>query len=67
MPLLDGYETARQIRDRPWGKKAHLVALTGWGQDADRRRATAAGFQDHLVKPAEPEALKAVIDRIVAD
>jgi signal transduction histidine kinase/ActR/RegA family two-component response regulator len=67
MPLLDGYETARQMRERPWGKQAHLVALTGWGQDADRRRATAAGFQDHLVKPAEPEALKAVIDRIVAD
>lgn len=67
MPLLDGYETARQIRQKPWGKQAHLVALTGWGQDADRRKATAAGFQDHLVKPAEPEALKAVIDRIVAD
>jgi CheY-like chemotaxis protein len=43
------------------------VALTGWGQEADRRKAMAAGFQDHLVKPAEPEALKAVIDRIVAD
>jgi signal transduction histidine kinase/CheY-like chemotaxis protein len=67
MPLLDGYETARQIQERPWGKQAHLVALTGWGQEADRRKAMAAGFQDHLVKPAEPEALKAVIDRIVAD
>jgi PAS domain S-box-containing protein len=67
MPLLDGYETARQIQESPWGKHAHLVALTGWGQDADRRRAIAAGFQDHLVKPAEPEALKAVINRIVAD
>ena len=67
MPMLDGYETARQIQERPWGKHAHLVALTGWGQDADRRKAIAAGFHDHLVKPAEPEALKAVIDRIVAD
>jgi signal transduction histidine kinase len=67
MPLLDGYETARQIQERAWGKRAHLVALTGWGQEADRRRAIAAGFRDHLVKPAEPEALKAVIDRIVAD
>jgi signal transduction histidine kinase len=66
MPLLDGYETARQIQDRPWGKQAHLVALTGWGQEADRRKAMAAGFRDHLVKPAEPEALKAVIDRIAA-
>jgi len=67
MPLLDGYETARQIQERPWGKHAHLVALTGWGQEADRRKAMNAGFQDHLVKPAEPEALKAVIDRISAD
>lgn len=67
MPLLDGYETARQIQERPWGKHAHLVALTGWGQEADRRKAMQAGFQDHLVKPAEPEALKAVIDRIGAD
>lgn len=67
MPLLDGYETARQIQERPWGKKAHLVALTGWGDEADRRKTRAAGFRDHLVKPAEPEALKAVIDRIDAD
>lgn len=67
MPLLDGYETARQIQERPWGKQAHLVALTGWGQEADRRKAMAAGFRDHLVKPAEPEALKTVMDRIVAD
>jgi CheY-like chemotaxis protein/nitrogen-specific signal transduction histidine kinase len=66
MPLLDGYETARQIQERPWGKQAHLVALTGWGQEADRRKAMAAGFRDHLVKPAEPEALKAVMDRVAA-
>jgi PAS domain S-box-containing protein len=65
MPLLDGYETARQIQARPWGKHAHLVALTGWGLEADRRRAMAAGFHDHLVKPAEPDALKAVIERVV--
>ena len=67
MPLLDGYETARQIKERPWGKQARLVALTGWGLEADRRRALAAGFHEHLVKPAEPDALKAVIDRVVAD
>jgi signal transduction histidine kinase/CheY-like chemotaxis protein len=67
MPLLDGYETARQIQERPWGKQAHLVALTGWGLEADRRRALAAGFHDHLVKPAEPDALKAVIERVIAD
>ena len=67
MPLLDGYETARQIREREWGVHTHLVALTGWGQEEDRRKALAAGFQDHLVKPAELEAMKAIIDRIVDD
>lgn len=65
MPVLDGYETARQVRERPWGRKAQLVALTGWGQDSDRRNALNAGFHHHLVKPAEPEALRAVIDSIV--
>jgi signal transduction histidine kinase/ActR/RegA family two-component response regulator len=67
MPVLDGYETARQVRERPWGRKAQLVALTGWGQDSDRRHALQAGFDDHLVKPAEPDALRALIDAIVAD
>jgi signal transduction histidine kinase/ActR/RegA family two-component response regulator len=67
MPVLDGYETARQVRERPWGRKAQLVALTGWGQDSDRRNALNAGFHHHLVKPAEPDALRAVIDSIVAE
>jgi len=67
MPVLDGYETARQVRERPWGRKALLVALTGWGQDSDRRNALNAGFHHHLVKPAEPDALRAVIDSIVAE
>jgi CheY-like chemotaxis protein len=64
MPVLDGYQTARQIRERAWGRDVHLVALTGWGQDADRAAAFENGFQDHLVKPAAPEALKAVIDAV---
>jgi CheY-like chemotaxis protein len=67
MPVLDGYETARQVRERAWGRKAQLVALTGWGQDSDRRNALNAGFQHHLVKPAEPDTLRALIDSIVAD
>lgn len=67
MPVLDGYETARQVRERPWGRKALLVALTGWGQDSDRRNALDAGFHHHLVKPAEPDALRAVIDSIVVE
>ena len=67
MPVLDGYETARQVRERDWGRKAQLAALTGWGQDSDRKKALDAGFQYHLVKPAEPEALRAVIDSVIAD
>ncbi len=51
MPRMDGYETARQMRRRPWGQHATLVALTGWGQQQDRQRTTEAGFDAHLVKP----------------
>jgi CheY-like chemotaxis protein len=63
MPVLDGYQTARQIREQPWGKRVHLVALTGWSQETDRQQAVASGFQDHIVKPADADQLKAVIDR----
>ncbi len=51
MPRMDGYETARQIRRQWWGKSTTLVALTGWGQQQDRQRTSAAGFDVHLVKP----------------
>jgi CheY-like chemotaxis protein len=63
MPVLDGYQTARQIRAQPWGKHVHLVALTGWSQETDRQQSVASGFQDHIVKPADADQLKAVIDR----
>jgi signal transduction histidine kinase len=51
MPKMDGYETARKSRERPWGKTTMLVALTGWGQQQDRQRTADAGFDAHLVKP----------------
>ena len=51
MPKMDGYETARTLRLRSWGKSATLIALTGWGQQQDRRRTSEAGFDIHLVKP----------------
>jgi CheY-like chemotaxis protein/two-component sensor histidine kinase len=54
MPTLDGHETAKMIRQQPWGKHMVLVALTGWGQSEDRRRSKDAGFNHHLVKPADP-------------
>ncbi|WP_161603323.1 PAS domain S-box protein [Blastopirellula marina] len=58
MPKMNGYEAAREIRRQPWGQKMVLVALTGWGQDEDRQRTAEAGFNHHLVKPAEPNDLQ---------
>ena len=57
MPDLDGLETASRLRATPHGKNAVLVALTGWGQPADRERTTAAGFDAHLVKPIDEPTL----------
>jgi signal transduction histidine kinase len=57
MPKLDGCEVARRIRAESWGRKAVLVALTGWGQDADRKRSRDAGFDLHLVKPVDPATI----------
>jgi signal transduction histidine kinase len=61
MPLLDGYEVARRIRAQDWGKGVTLVALTGWGQESDRRRSQEAGFDTHLVKPLDLEKLSALL------
>jgi signal transduction histidine kinase len=57
MPKLDGCEVARRIRAEAWGRGAVLVALTGWGQDVDRKRSREAGFDMHLVKPVDPATL----------
>jgi signal transduction histidine kinase len=57
MPKLDGYEVARRIRAQPWGQRITLVALTGWGQDSDRKRSQEAGFDSHLVKPLDLDKL----------
>ncbi len=63
MPLMDGYELARRLRAAPETEKTVLVAMTGWGQEEDVRRATEAGFHHHLVKPSEP----AVLEKLLAD
>jgi CheY-like chemotaxis protein len=62
MPDLTGYEVAERIRHEAWGKDVTLIAVTGWGQDADRRRALAAGFDHHLTKPIDPEKLERLFD-----
>jgi PAS domain S-box-containing protein len=54
LPKLNGYEACRRIRERPWGKSVVLIALTGWGQDEDRRRSRESGFDHHMVKPVDP-------------
>ena len=58
---MDGYEVARVWRQQSGMEEVLLVALTGWGQDSDRRRFNEAGFDHHVVKPVEPEALPQVV------
>ena len=61
MPGMDGYEAARRIREQPGLGKTVLAALTGWGQQEDRRRTAEAGFDHHLVKPPEPQLLESLL------
>jgi len=64
LPSMDGYEVARRLRARPDLNPMLLVALTGYGQDEDLRRSRQAGFDHHLVKPADPEALTALFCKL---
>ncbi|MFO1431875.1 MAG: ATP-binding protein [Candidatus Competibacteraceae bacterium] len=61
LPGMDGYEVARRLRASPATRHVLLIALTGYGREEDRARSKAAGFDRHLVKPVEPEALNALI------
>jgi CheY-like chemotaxis protein len=61
MPNLDGLEATREIRGRPWGQGIRIIALTAWGQDAERRRTHEAGMDAHLVKPVDLQTLAAVL------
>ena len=58
MPNVSGYDACRRIRDQPWGRAMTVIAVTGWGQEEDRRKSEAAGFDNHLVKPVSPETLE---------
>jgi PAS domain S-box-containing protein len=66
LPRLNGYEAARRIRGEPWGKHPVLIAVTGWGQDEDRRRSREAGFDHHMVKPVDPNALMKLLAELPA-
>lgn len=57
LPKLNGYQVCRHIREQPWGKTMLLIAVTGWGQDNDKRQSKEAGFDRHMVKPVDPQSL----------
>ncbi|MEO8223680.1 MAG: PAS domain-containing protein [Gammaproteobacteria bacterium] len=61
LPGMSGYEVCQALRREAWGSEMLVVALTGWGQASDRAKTTEAGFDTHLVKPVDPDALAAVI------
>ncbi|MFO0889396.1 MAG: PAS domain-containing protein [Isosphaeraceae bacterium] len=64
MPRMSGYDVCRTIREQPWGNQVVMVALTGWGQDDDKRRSFEAGFDHHLVKPIDPDVLEGLLDQL---
>jgi DNA-binding response OmpR family regulator len=57
LPHLNGHEVARRLRALPWGRSARLIALTGLGQEDDLLRSRQSGFDEHLIKPVDPEML----------
>jgi signal transduction histidine kinase len=61
MPKMNGYDACRAIRGQPWGQDIKMIALTGWGQEEDRRKSKDAGFDGHLVKPVDISALLALL------
>ena len=63
LPKLNGYEVCRCLRRKAWTARTTIVAVTGWGQEDDRRRSREAGFDHHLVKPVDSQALMQLIGR----
>jgi PAS domain S-box-containing protein len=61
MPRMNGYDACRRIREQPWARGITIAALTGWGQEEDKRQSREAGFDHHLVKPVEPAALEKLL------
>ena len=64
LPGMDGYEIAERLREIPQASRIVLVAITGYGQDEDRRRSREAGIDHHLVKPVAPDALLKLLDSL---
>jgi PAS domain S-box-containing protein len=66
LPVIDGFETCRRLRAEPWGKPMLVIAITGWGQDVDRSRSRDAGFDHHLVKPVDAQAITTLMGNLPA-
>jgi PAS domain S-box-containing protein len=64
LPRLNGHDVCRRIRQQPWGRDVRIIALTGWGQESDRKLSQEAGFDGHLVKPVDYAALVEMLDRL---
>ena len=64
LPVMNGYAVARTLRGSPEFNHVHLAALTGWGQEEDRRKAREAGFDSHFTKPISPAALEELLATI---
>ncbi len=64
MPRLNGYEATRRIREQPWGRQMLIIALTGWGQEADRSQSQEAGCDGHLVKPVNLSDLESLLTQL---
>ena len=67
MPGISGFEVASRIRREAWGQDVPLIAMTGWGQEHDKAQATAAGFDEHLTKPADPMVVTALLKSMVQE
>jgi signal transduction histidine kinase/CheY-like chemotaxis protein len=66
LPRIDGFDVCRRIREQPWGKHMLMIAITGWGQDVDRRKSQEAGFDHHLVKPVDASDISALMSGFTA-
>jgi CheY-like chemotaxis protein/two-component sensor histidine kinase len=66
MPDIDGHEVCARIRSQSWGGTMVLIAVSGWGQEGDRRRSARAGFNMHLVKPVDPDALLRIVRDVMS-
>jgi CheY-like chemotaxis protein len=67
LPRMTGHEVCRRLRERPWSNGLVVIALTGWGQNEDRRKSQEAGFDGHLVKPVRYETLTELLRSITSD